>query len=128
LTGVVRAANSRTRSGQLEKECEIVPILAHRPQYFRRGSFGDRQAQQLHPPSQRDGERGQAAERMADEMHRAGRAPDHRFKNLCLVSNIGIESDTAFDSAAITEQTRGDTAETVLPLRDDGPPCSSGAA
>ena len=65
---------------------------------------------------------------MADEMHRAGRAPDHRFQNLCLVSDIGIESDTAFDSAAITEQTGGDTAETVLPLRNDGPPCGTSAA
>src|SRR3981081_1749313 len=70
----------------------------------------------------------QAAKRGADEMHRSGRAPDHRFKNLCLVGNTGIESGAAFDCAAIPEQTCGDTAKTVLPLGNDGSPCSAGAA
>ena len=53
---------------------------------------------------------------------------DHRFKNLRLVGNIGIESGAPFDRAAISEQTCGDAAKTVLPLCNDGSPCSAGAA
>jgi len=65
---------------------------------------------------------------VADEMRRSGRAPDHRFKNLCLMGNTGIESGAAFDCAAIPEQTCGDTAKTVLSLCNDRSPCSAGAA
>ena len=105
-----------------------MPVFAHRPQYLRRRRFGNRQAQQRHTPSQRHGKRAQTAKRMADEMHRAPRAPDHRFENRRLVRHIGIESGATFDRAAIAEQAGGDTAKSVLPLRNDGPPCGARAA
>ena len=93
-----------------------------------RRRFGNGQAQQRRAPAQRDGDRGQATEGVADQMHRAARAADHRFKRLRLVGDVGIGNAAAFLRAAISEQARGDDAISVLPLRHYGPPCGAGAA
>ncbi len=109
-------------------ERQIMPVLAHVAQDFRRRRFGNRQAQQRHASSQRDRERGQSAKGMADQMRRAARAPDHRFKRLRLVGNIGVGNTAAFLRAAISKQARGDGTVFVFPLRRHGPPGGAGAA
>ena len=104
-----------------------MPVLAHVAKDFQCRRFGNGQAEQPRAPSQRDGERAQAAEGVADQMHRATRAADHRFKRLRLVSHAGIADAAAFLGAAISEQARGDDA-IILPLRHHRPPGGAGAA
>src|SRR5882724_13391999 len=65
---------------------------------------------------------------MADQMHRARRAPNDGFNRLSLVGDIGIPDGAALGRTAVSEQTRRHTPKSVLPMSHDRPPGGAGAA
>ena len=109
-------------------EGTIVMVLSRVAQQLRQGRLDDHQAEHRHPLAERDGERGRAAEGMADEMHRRRRAPDDGLEDLGLAGNIGIPQGTAFGCPAIAEQACRHRAKAAAQLGEDGPPRRAGAA
>ncbi len=109
-------------------ECAIVFALSRVAQDLRPGRLGDRQAEQWNLVPECDGEHGQAAKRMADEMHWASCAPNDGLDDFGFVRDIGIVGGAPFSRAAISEQTRRHAAKAAVPLCNDGSPRGSGTA
>jgi hypothetical protein len=65
---------------------------------------------------------------VTDEVHRTSRAPNDLLKNLGFMTDVSIDERTALGRASVAEQARRHASEAVLPLGDDWPPCSAGAA
>ena len=105
-----------------------MPVLACMPQQLRHRRLDDHEAQHRHPLPQRHDECHRAAEGMADEMHRRGRAPDDGLEDLGFTGNIGIPQRAAFGCPAIAQQACRHRAQAVAQLGDDGPPRRARAA
>ena len=79
-------------------------------------------------PALRHRERHQAAEGMADQMHRPAGAADDGLDDLRLAPQRGVLRRAAFLGAAIAQQAGGDAAEAAVPGGDHRPPGGGGAA
>jgi hypothetical protein len=103
-------------------------VLSRVPKDIWRRRLKKRETQQRHLIPERDGERCQAAERMADEVYRTASPSNDPFKDFGLVRNICVESGATLGRPAISEQACRYTMEAIPPVRDDGPPGCACAA
>jgi hypothetical protein len=65
---------------------------------------------------------------VTNEVYRTIRTPDHSLKNFSFVTDVAVDKRAAFGCPAVAEQTRRHASEAALPLGDDWPPRSAGAA
>jgi hypothetical protein len=106
----------------------VVLIISGAPENFRGRCLDNCQTQQLNAIPDRDGERREAAERMADQMRRPTCASDDRFDDLGLVGDVRVGGRPALSRAAVTEQAGHHAPELVVPVRDDRTPRGAGTA
>lgn len=117
--GLAQGGNAPIASEALERIAALYRIEA---------DIRGESPQHLSAVPERDGQRREPAERMADEMHRPRRASDDRFNDFGLIGDFGVGGRPALSRAAVNEQTGRHAPEVVVPVGDDRPPRGAGIA